>query len=142
MKKEGVTGFWGIGIGAIALLIAVFSFWAGPFAVQPTVETSLAAKLKEKAIHAITGKEAEAEKQSIMKRYDIDDFIDVGTAILSAIAIIFAVISFARHEPVRVAGGAALMGATAILFKFVAMYAFALLVIVVIIFVLANLGDF
>lgn len=62
------------------------------------------------------------------------------TAVLGGLAFIFAALSFALKEPNRVSGGAAVLGVSAIAFQFIAMYAMALLVVILIAVVLSSLG--
>ena len=62
-KQSSVFGFTGIGLGAIALLLAVVHFWAGPFSPQPTLEQTVAEKavsIKNATIAALKGEEPRA----------------------------------------------------------------------------------
>ena len=54
--------------------------------------------------------------------------------------MILGVLAFAKHESTRVAGGAAALGVSAIAFQFIAMYAMALLVVLLISAALSSLG--
>lgn len=96
----------GIAIGAIALLLAVAQFWAGPFDTPPPLEQTVA----EKAV-----------------------------AMLAALAIVAAVGGFARGESGHAAGGALLLGATALAFQFAIAVLGALLVVFLIGVVLSQL---
>ena len=69
---------------------------------------------------------------------DIDKFIDILTAVLGGLAIIFGVICYAKKELIRISGGAAFLGAGAIAFQFLT---FALSIIVVVILIAAVLGS-
>ncbi len=141
MNKENYLSLWGIGIGGLALLLALISFWAGPFAPQPSMETSIgeaAAKIRQSALDALAGREV--KKSYTVKKYDIDDFINIATAVLGGLAILLAAISFAKNESKRAAGSAAALGVGAIAFQFIAMFAFALLAVILIGAVLVSLG--
>lgn len=141
MRKESNIGFLGIGIGGIALLMALINFWAGPFAPQKSMETSIgdaAAKIKQNTLDALAGKEV--KKTYTPREYDIDNFIDIAIAFLGGIAMLLAAMSFAKHESARASGGAAALGVSAIAFQFIAMYAFALLAVMLIVAVLISLG--
>jgi len=134
-------GFIGIGIGTIALLLALVHFWAGPFSPQPTIETVVAQKaasIRSAALDALKGKEPVNE--TFISKWDSDKITQVVTAILGGLAFIFAVLSLAFKEPIRVAGGAAALGVSAIAFQFIAMYAMALLVVLLIAAALSSLG--
>lgn len=131
----------GITLGSIALLMALFSFWAGPFAPQPTLETSIAEKvasIRTATLDALKGKEV--EKKFIDVSWDIDKVVDVVTAMLGGLALILGVVAYAKSEPKRMAGGAAALGISAIAFQFIAMYAMALLMVLLIAAALQSVG--
>lgn len=132
---------FGIVVGALALLLALVHFWAGPFSAQPTLETVIAQKaasIRSAALDALAGKEPVSE--STMAHWDADKIADVVTAVFGGLAVIFAVLSLVQKEPTRVAGGAAALGVSAIAFQFIAMYAMALLVVLLIVAVISSLG--
>ena len=134
-------GFIGITIGGIALLMALTHFWAGPFAPQPTIDTIVAdnvSSIRDATIDAISGKER--TRSSFTRNYDLDDYVQIATAIFGGIAIIFGVLGFAKKEPGRITGGAMALGIGAIVFQFVAMYAMALLVVLIICAVISQIG--
>lgn len=118
-KKNSKISFIGIAMGAVALLLAMTHFWVGPFSSPPPIEQTIAEKavaFKDAAVAAIKGEEQKPpERPSNM---DIDEILQLVTAILGGLAIIFAVLGYARNEPLRVAGGAAILGGFAIAFQF------------------------
>ncbi|WP_223669568.1 hypothetical protein [Kangiella shandongensis] len=61
-------------------------------------------------------------------------------AVLGALALILGVVSFANKGQNRIAGGAAALDISAIAFQFIAMYAMALLVVLLIAAALSGLG--
>ncbi|WP_415888176.1 hypothetical protein ACMXYV_09085 [Neptuniibacter sp. SY11_33] len=134
-------GYFGIALGSIALLLALVSFWAGPFSPQPSIETLVAEKaasIRTAALDALSGKEVVSETYTTL--WNADKVIDVIIPLLGGLAAILAVISFAQKEPSRVAGGAAALGVGAIAFQFVAMYVMAILLVLLIISVIGTLG--
>lgn len=142
-QQESSThfGMIGIAIGSIALLLSLVHFWAGPFAPQPTVESFVAEKaasIRSATIDALKGKQP--VKESFTRNWDADSYADVATAVLGGFALIFGVLGFAKHESTRSAGGAAVLGVSAIAFQFIAMYAMMLLVVLLICAVLSSLG--
>lgn len=133
-------GFWGIGFGGIALLLALVHFWAGPFAPTPTLETSIADKavsIRDATLKALKGEEYREVSKS---KWDVDKITYTLTALLGGMALILSVLSFARQEAKRVAIGGAALGASAIAFQFFAMYAMALLVVILVAAVISSLG--
>lgn len=133
-------GFTGIAVGGIALLLALVHFWVGPFSPQPTLETTVAEKaasIKNATIKALKGEEY---RETYKVSWDADKFVNVSTAVLGGLAFILSILAFARQEPKRVAAGGAALGVSAIAFQFLAMYAMALLVVLLIAAVLSGLG--
>lgn len=139
--SQSKLGFTGILLGSMALLLALTSFWAGPFSPQPSLESSIAetaASIRQATIDTLSGKEV--QKTYRKKKWNLDKIIDVIIPTISAFAIILAVFSFINREPNRIAGSAAALGISAIVFQFIAMYAMALLVVIIIAAVLISLG--
>lgn len=140
-KGNSQFGMFGIAVGGIALIFALVHFWAGPFAPQPTIETTVAEKaasIRAAAIGALKGEEP--VKETFVREWDADTWADVATAVLGGVAMILGVLAFAKHESTRVAGGAAALGVSAIAFQFIAMYAMALLIVLLISAALSSLG--
>jgi len=139
-KSSTKYGFIGIAVGSVALLLALIHFWAGPFSPQPTLETTVAEKaasIRNATIKALKGEEY---KETYKSNWGIDKITNVSTAILGGIAFILSIIAFAKQEPTRISSGGAVLGVSAIAFQFIAMYAMALLVVLLIAAVLSSLG--
>jgi hypothetical protein len=140
-QKQSKFGVFGIVLGGVALLLALLHFWAGPFSPQPTLETFVAEKaasIRSAALDALKGKELVQE--TFTAKWNLDKVTEVVTALIGGLAVILAVVGFANKEPSRVAGGAAALGVSAIAFQFLAMYAMALLVVLLICAALSSLG--
>ncbi len=141
MQSENSTfGFIGIGVGAVALMLALVHFWGGPFSPQPPLEQTVAEKavsMRDATIAALKG-ESVPVKEKAATRYDLDRVARIATALLGGLAVILAVIGIALKEPVRVAGGAAALGVGAIAFQFAVL---ALGVLVLVILISAVLGE-
>lgn len=140
-ESSSKFGFTGIAIGAIALLFAVVHFWAGPFSPQPTLEQTVAEKavsIKEATIAALKGEAPIApEKRSKM---NTDEVVSLTTAILGGLAIILGVFGYAKKEPLRVAGGAAVLGGGAIAFQFAVIALGAIVFAILVAAVLSQIG--
>ena len=138
--SKSTLSYIGIGLGSIALLLAIVHFWAGPFSPQPTLEQTVAEKavsIKQATIAALKGIEAPAPKS---RGIDTDLVISIGTAILGGLAIIFGVIGYAKKEPKRVAGGAAVLGGSAIAFQFAVVALGAIVIAILVAAVLSQIG--
>ncbi len=142
MENESAKlGFTGIGIGAIALLLALFHFYAGPFSPQPTLEDAVVEKavaIRDATIAVLKGEEQ--QKKTAMSELNLDKAVQLGTALLGGIAIILGVIGFAKKESIRVAGGAAALGAGAIAFQFLTIALGAIICAILIAAVLSQIG--
>lgn len=137
-ETKPIFSYIGLSFGAIALMLALVHFWAGPFSPQPSLEQTVAEKsvtikkitlslLKEKPI-------VEPEKKSTM---DIDSIASLATAVLGGLAIILGVFGYAQKESIRVAGGAAVLGGIAIAFQ-VATIAIGAIVVAILVAAVLN----
>jgi hypothetical protein len=134
-------GYFGVLAGAMALLLALTHFWAGPFSSRPTIETVVAQKvasIRTAALDALKGKTLINGNTKVI--WSADKITSVITAVLGGLALILGIISFIQKEPFRIAGGAAVLGISAVAFQFIAMYVMALLVVLMICAVLSSLN--
>ena len=141
-RQRSIFGFIGIAAGATALMLALVHFWAGPFSPQPSLEQTVAEKavsIRDATVAALKG-ESLPKPQPISQSYDLDQLASIATAVLGGLAVIFAVLGVAFKEPVRVAGGAAVLGIGAIAFQFAAMALGVLVVVILVAVVLGELG--
>lgn len=141
-EKKSTLSFIGIGLGAVALMLALVHFWAGPFTPQPSLEQTVAEKavsIRDATVAALKGEAAPAP-QKAHAGYDIDRLASIATAVLGGLAVILAVIGIALKEPMRVAGGAAALGVGAIAFQFAALALGVIAVVILVAVVLGGLG--
>ena len=142
-KIKSKIGTIGVIIGSIALLLALFHFYGGPFSPQPKLEQTIAEKavaIRDATVAALKGKEV--KKESWTSKWDADKIIDVITALLGGTAIIAGIFAFIRKESLRVAGGAAVLGGGAIAFQFAALALGAIVVAIILSAVLSQLDFF
>ena len=139
-EQNSTISFIGIGLGSIALLLAIVHFWAGPFTPQPSLEQTVAEKavsIKKATIAALKGEEApEAQSRPV----DADQLLSIGTAVLGGLAIILGVVGYAKKEPLRVAGGAAVLGGSALAFQFAVIALGAIVLAILVGAVLSQIG--
>lgn len=140
IRQNRKYGFLGIAFGSAGLLLALVHFWVGPFSPTPTLETAIAEKAA--SIRTATLKALKGEKYTKVSKtsWDADKITNIATALFGGLALIFSVLAFAKQEPKRVAMGGAVLGASAIAFQFIAMYAMALLLVLLIYAVLSSIG--
>ena len=140
-ESKSKISLFGIGVGAIALLLALVHFWSGPFTEKPPLEQKVAEKvvaIKDATLAALKGEEFQAKPQP--SGYDLDQILSIATALLGGIAMILGVVAYAQKEPMRAAGGAALLGGAAIAFQFLALALGAIILVLLISAVLGSLG--
>ncbi len=141
-RKRPVIGIFAIAFGASALMLAIVHFWAGPFDVQPTVETTVAEKavaIRDATIAALKGEEP-APPPPVETHRDLDDIARLATGVMAGLAIILAVVSMAMHESMRVASGGAILGGAALAFQFAIIAIGAIFIAILIGAVLGELG--
>jgi len=142
-EEKSKVGIIGVIIGSVALLLALFHFYAGPFSPQPKLEHTIAEKavaIRDATVAALKGKEV--KKETWTSKWNTDKIVNVLTALLGGIAIIAAIIAFIRKESLRVAGGAAVLGGGAIAFQFVALALGAIIVAIILAAVISQLDFF
>lgn len=142
-KEKPKIGAIGIAIGSVAFLLALFHFYAGPFSPQPILEQTIAEKavaIRDVTVAALKGKEIKKETQT--SKWDADKALDVVTAFLGGLAIIAGIIAYTRKEPLRFAGGAAVLGSGAIAFQFLVIALGVIVVAIILAAVLSQLDFF
>ena len=140
-ETRPVFGWSGFFIGAVALVLAVALFWAGPFAPQPSAGTSLgelAGEIAQSAARQAVGLPQPEPEPTVR---DVDTWLDIGVGVLGAIAVVLGAAGLVRRETMRPAIGAAALGAAAVGFQFFAWYAMAVLGILLVMAVIHSLGD-
>ena len=140
MLRNNKFGFIGIGFGAVALLLALVHFWAGPFSAVPTLETTIADKAASIRTATLKALKGEEYREVTKSNWSTDKVANVTTAVFGGLALIFSILALSKHEPKRVVVGGAVLGVSAIAFQFIAMYAMALLVVLLVFAVLSSLG--
>ena len=141
IQESSKLGFIGIGFGAVALVLAIVHFWAGPFSPQLTLEQTIAKKavaIKKATLAVLKGKKVEPTIQNTP--WDLDRTIDVITPLLGSFAVIFGVLSLANKESLRVASGAGILGGLAIAFQFATLALGAIIVVILVAVVLSQIG--
>ena len=138
-NKFGLTG---VAIGIIALGMALFHFWLGPISAPPPMEETIsdqAVKIKRAVEAKIKGDEYKAPSTN-SNRFDGDRIADIATIAAGFLAIVLAVVSFIRHESIRVSGSAVALGGGAIAFQFLTVALGVIVFVILIAVVLNQLG--
>ncbi|MEI7367657.1 hypothetical protein WCT94_08505 [Pectobacterium sp. 1950-15] len=126
----------GMVLGALALLIAVSYFWAGPSTPEVTIEEQIAEKIvsiRDTTLNRLMGKAPSTQQPE--SPFNERRLVISATSALGCLAIIFAVFGFARRESARPCISAAMLGIAVIAFPFIISainMAFTLMALVVI----------
>lgn len=134
MTKKDWCSWTGIATGAIALMLALTHFMAGPFSPQPSLESLVAAKavaIKYATIAALQGKEVISSSRPDAR--DGDRIVSAVIAVFAAGSIIFGALGgLVRNENPRAAMAAALLGFSTIALQFAIMALCVILLIVLV----------
>ncbi|GKW12170.1 MULTISPECIES: hypothetical protein [Pectobacterium] len=126
----------GMVLGALALLIAVSYFWAGPSTPDVTIEEQIAEKIvsiRDTTLNRLMGKAPPTQQPE--SSFNERRLVIAATSALGCLAIIFAIFGFSRRESARPCISAAMLGIAVIAFPFIISainMAFTLMALVVI----------
>jgi len=140
-----ILGWFGFAVGAVALMLTLVVFWAGPFAPQQSTGVSvgeLAAEIARSAARSVAG---QPQPDPVVSPRDIDDYLRIAVGTLAGVAIVLGVAALVRHEHKRAAISGIALGGLAVgvqLFAFTIMMIAGALVISAVIYSLRDaFGD-
>lgn len=113
--------FAAIGLGAVAMFIALLVVYASPFTPQPDVGTSIgeiAGNMRAAALRAVQGL-PQPEETIVKPAWDIDRVLMAAAPALGVLGLVAGIIAFVRHEPKRAALCGVALSASAILVQVV-----------------------
>lgn len=140
-RSQPISGLLGFGAGAIALIIVLVQFSAGPFAPQPDIATSvgeIAAEIRQSATRALSG---EAAPPPAAAPWDIDRALSLTAAVLAGVAIILGLGALVRQETRAPAAGAIALGVGAAASQFVTWLVLVVLGVLLLVVIIQNIGD-
>jgi len=111
---RAILGWSGFAVGAMALLLTLVIFWAGPFAPQQSAGVSvgeLAAEIARSAARSVAG---QPQPEPVVSPRDIDDYLRIVVGVLSGVAIVLGVAALVRHERRRAAISGIALGGLAV----------------------------
>ncbi|TYC67911.1 hypothetical protein FMN63_17920 [Stappia sp. BW2] len=135
------TGSLGLLLGAIALVMALFHFSAGPLDPQPTIGQSIgeiAADIRKSAIKGLKG-EPLPEPQSAP--WSLDRTLKASAYVLGGLAIVLGTLGFVLKENRRVAVCAVSLGAGAIGFQLFTWMILLIVGVILLVAIFQNLGE-
>jgi len=138
-------GWCGFATGAVALILTLILFWAGPFAPQPSAGVTigeLAADIAKSAARSVAGQQ---QPEPLMMPRTIDDYLKIGVGALAGIAIVLGVAALVQREQKRAAMSGIGLGMLAVgiqLFTYTIMLMAGGLVIMAVLYALRDVfGD-
>lgn len=127
----------GLGLGALALLIAIVHFWVLAAAPSPPIEDVIADKvvaIRDATVDRLSGRVKEPQSDGAWHQEQI---VIAATSLLGGLAIVLAVFGFVRNEPRRPCIGAAALGVAAVVFPLVIGAIGAVIVVIAVGFLLS-----
>lgn len=94
-----------IGFGAIGLFVALLVVYAGPFAPQPDIGTTIgeiAGNMRAAAWRSFLGLE-QPEATIVQRAWDIDRVLMAAAPAAGVMGVVMAITAYIRHEPKRAA---------------------------------------
>ncbi|MEM9782140.1 MAG: hypothetical protein AAF899_06660 [Pseudomonadota bacterium] len=127
--------------GSVALMLALIHFWMGPLSPEPAVADTIAdtaVAIRDSMQRALSGAEARPPASS---GFDAEIVMNLATSMLGGLAIVMGAIGIACGAPARIAGTGLALGASAVVFQFVAWIALLIVGAIVLAAIINNLGD-
>lgn len=116
-RPRAVLGWLGFATGAVAVVLTIVVFWAGPFAPQQSAGVSLgelAAEIARSAARSVAG---QPQPEPVAAVRDIDDHLDLAVGVLAGLAVVTGVAGLIRGEPRRATAGGIALGLFAVGFQ-------------------------
>jgi hypothetical protein len=141
--KETTATFscFAIGLGALALAMALIHVFAGPFAPTQSLDVTIgefAANVRAAAQRALAG---EAQPAPVAAAWDIDRILRAALPAAGVLSVLLAVVGLLRQEPKRAALCGLALGTGAILAQVLLWVAMAICAAIIIAAIIDNIGD-
>lgn len=140
-KERSFAALLALLLGMLAFIGSVAHFWLGPINPPPKLEDSIAeeaVKIRDKVVAKLKGEDVPAETYKL--DWDADRIAMAAIASFGALAILLAVVGFVRHEPLRMVGSAAALGAIALALQYLIVAIGAIIFAIIIAAVLGGLS--
>ena len=132
-----------IGLGAIGLLVALLVLYAGPFAPQPDIGTTIgeiAGNMRAAAWRSFFGLE-QPDSTVVQRAWDIDRILMTAAPVAGVLGIVMAIIGYIRNEPKRIAGYGIAMSIAAIFVQVVLIIVFIIAGVMLLIGIMQNMDS-
>lgn len=136
-ERRSILGWLGLAAGALALAAALLPARLLPLvSVERPIEQTILERAKafrDRATQVLKGIESPTKPRPV----DIRDVLGALTVSLGFVAFVLGIFSFVRHEDLRAAAGAAMLGTAGIAFE---QFSYAVVMLVAIVILLIALG--
>lgn len=132
---------WGlasIALGTIALIVTCIVIFAGPFAPQQSVGTTIGQIIGEISLSAMNTVRGEALPPPETMPWNIDRILMITGPILAALAIFTAIISRFKRDPWRLPTYGVVLGVSAIVVQFVWWVVLIIAAVVLLVSIIEN----
>lgn len=132
---------WGLAavlFGGLALIISMVVVFAGPFAPQQSVGTSIGQIIGEISLSAMNTVRGEALPSPEIPPWNIDRVLAITGPVLAVVGFVAAIVSAIGHDPWRLPTYGALLGIAAITIQFLWWLALLIAGTVLLLAILAN----
>lgn len=137
--------FWGISavvLGGLALLVSMIVIFAGPFAPQHSVGTSIGKIIGEISLSAMNTVRGNDLPPPQTPPWNIDRVLMVTGPVLAVLGFIAAIVAAFRHDPWRLPAYGTLLGVAAITLQFLWWVALLIAGVVLLVSILENGASF
>ena len=117
IQTRPIAGFFGFALGALALILVLVHFWAGPFAPQQRASVTvgeIAGEIREAAIRKLKGT---PQPKPVPAKWDSDRILKLVAAVLAGLAVVTSVAALVRREAWRPAVAGIALGTSAVAFQ-------------------------
>ncbi len=136
-----VAGYFGFAFGALALLLVLVHFWAGPFAPQQRAGVTIgeiAGDIREAAVRKLKG---EPQPKAVPAKWDADRIVKLVAAVLAGLAVVTGVAGLVRRETWRPAAAGIAFGVSAVTFQIFTWTILVLVGAVILYAIINNIGE-
>lgn len=141
MQTRPIAGYFGFALGALALILVLVHFWAGPFEPQQRAGVTIgeiAGDIRAAAVRKLKG---EPQPKAAPAEWDVDRVVKLVAAVLAGLAVIASVAGLVRRETWRPAAAGIAFGVSAVAFQVFTWTILVLAGAIILYAIVNNIGD-
>lgn len=117
--RDHKWGLASIGLGSIAFIVTAIVIFAGPFAPQQSIGSTIGEIIGDISVSAFKTVRGDELPPPEVAAWDIDRVLMITGPILAILAMITAIVSAFKHDPKRLPTYGAVLGVAAISMQFI-----------------------